>query len=229
MLSFLKSRICKTTMLAVNLGLASLQLEAQTEQPAPSTSAAQSAEAEPSSRSGMSSPETTAAVAVDYVLRESDMVSVMVYGEPELSTQDRLAADGTVMLPIIGRVRIAGHTANAAAEQIRVLLAADYLVNPQVRISVLEYTREHFTILGQVSSPGTYPLPPDGKLPFMQAIGMAGGLTRMASQRNITLTRKVNGKETAFKVDIRRMDGPNSGGSVSVMPGDVIHVGESLF
>lgn len=133
------------------------------------------------------------------------------------------------MLPIIGRVRIAGNTANGAAEQIRALLAADYLVNPQVSIRVLEYTREHFTILGQVSSPGTYPLPADGKLPFMQAIGMAGGLTRMASQRNITLSRKINGKETAFKVDIRRTDGPNSGGSVSVMPGDVIHVGESLF
>jgi protein involved in polysaccharide export with SLBB domain len=205
------------------------QLLAQTPPAVPQPVAPATEPAESAPRPEAPAPQISAAVPADYVLRNSDMISVMVFGEPELSTQDRLAADGTVMLPILGRVSVAGRTANAAAEHIRSVLAADYLVNPQVHVTVLDHTREHFTILGQVASPGAYMLPPGGKLPFMQALGMAGGLTRMASPRNITLSRRVNGTETAVKVDIRRTDGPNSGGNVIVLSGDVIIVGESLF
>lgn len=174
-------------------------------------------------------PGAASSVGGDYVLRSNDLIAVTVFGEPDLAAQDRLSADGSVMLPLLGRVKISGRTAAGAAETIRQMLAADYLVSPQVNVSVVEHTKDYFTILGQVSSPGAYVLPPTGKLPFLQAIGMAGGFTRIASQSKITVKRKVSGREQVIKVDGKKLANDRNEASFEILPGDVIIVGESLF
>ena len=66
----------------------------------------------------------------------------------------RLSRDGTVTLPLLGIVRLAGQTANEAGATLRDLLGRDYIRNPQVTVTVLEFTRQTFTILGQVLKPG---------------------------------------------------------------------------
>jgi protein involved in polysaccharide export with SLBB domain len=174
-------------------------------------------------------PGAASSVGGDYVLRSNDLIAVTVFGEPDLAAQDRLSADGSVMLPLLGRVKISGRTAAGAAETIRQLLATDYLVSPQVNVSVVEHTKDYFTILGQVSSPGAYVLPPTGKLPFLQAIGMAGGFTRIASQSKITVKRKVSGREQVIKVDGKKLANDRNEASFEILPGDVVIVGESLF
>lgn len=176
----------------------------------------------------------TSAVAGDYALRSNDLISVTVFGEPELAVQDRLSADGAVMLPLLGRVKVSGKTATGAAETIRQLLASDYLVNPQVSVAVVDYTKDFFTVLGQVNAPGQKLLPPTDKLTFLQAIGMASGYTRLASLRAIVIERKIPGREEVIKVDGktgRRVGSGryNSNEEIQILPGDVITVDERLF
>jgi polysaccharide export outer membrane protein len=64
---------------------------------------------------------------------------------------------------------------------------------------------------------------------LLQAIGMAGGYTRIADPGKITLKRTVNGKEGVFKLNAKRMASGDATSEFEVLPGDVITVGESLF
>lgn len=170
-----------------------------------------------------------AVVGGDYILRPKDVISVTVYGEPDLTIQDRLVSDGTIMMPLVGRIKVGGKTSVGAAEAIRGALAADYLVNPQVSVSITEAARENFTVIGKVTAPGSYPLPPGGRLSLLEAIGMAGGFAPSASPGRITVKRKEGSSETILKVDGKSQVNSTREQSFEIRPGDVINVPQSLF
>ena len=71
------------------------------------------------------------------------------------------------------------------------LLAKDYLVNPHVNVNVTEYSKRRITILGQVQKPGSYDMPDREAVTLLQAIGMAGGYTRIADPSKITFKRRI--------------------------------------
>src|SRR5262249_18401978 len=82
-----------------------------------------------------------------YVLCASDVVQVKVYQEDDLESKLRISRDGTTTFPLIGVINLGGKTVEQAAALIRDALAKDYLVNPQVTVTVLEYAKRRFTVL----------------------------------------------------------------------------------
>jgi polysaccharide export outer membrane protein len=112
---------------------------------------------------------------------------------------------------------------------IRDLLAKDYLVNPQVSVSISEYDKRRFTVLGQVQKPGTYDMPDREAVTLLQAIGLAGGYTRIADPAKVTVKRRTEDRESVLRVDAKSMANGRSAGAFDVLPGDVITVGESIF
>jgi polysaccharide export outer membrane protein len=165
-----------------------------------------------------------AATAGDYVLSASDAIEMTVFREPDLTTRSRIGSDGSVQLPLIGDVKIAGLTVRVAREVIRKRYDADYLVDPQVYLNIVEYAPRNFTILGQVVKPGTYDFPAGHAPSLLEAVGIAGGFTRSADRGRITAKRgegtlKINAKKIAA-------DGKDS---FQLQPGDIITVGESWF
>jgi len=170
------------------------------------------------------------ATSTNYVLQPSDVVQITVYREPDLTTVARLSGDGSITLPLIGRVTISGMTVQQAQDHILKRYGADYLVNPQVTLTVAEYTKQYFTVLGQVQRPGAYALPGEGSIPILQAIGMAGGFTRLASTGRIVVKRKeANGQETTIKVDAKKLATKDSDKGVLIQAGDTVSVPESMF
>src|SRR6266853_2192589 len=165
----------------------------------------------------------------NYVLSANDLVKLTVFQENDLETTVRISKDGTVTFPLIGAVKIGGHSPQDAAKTVRDLLAKDYLVNPQVNLTVMEYSKRRFIVLGQVQRPGAYEMPDRDSVRLLQAIGMAGGYTRIADPSKITLKRTVSGKETLLKLNAKRMANDDVNSEFEVQPGDVISVGESLF
>ena len=94
------------------------------------------------------------AAGADYVLAPSDTVEMTIFHEPDLTTQTRIASDGSAQFPLIGEVKIAGLAMRDARELIRRKYDADYLVEPQVYLNIVGYAARKFTILGQVARPG---------------------------------------------------------------------------
>ena len=151
-----------------------------------------------------------------YKLSSGDIIRVIVFGEPDLSIEEtRLTDAGTFSYPFVGEVRAQGRTA-AELEQVLVnALQGDFLIDPRVSVSVLEY--REFYISGEVKQPGGYKYQPG--LNLRRAIALAGGLTERASTRRITVIRDLDPSRVPVRVGL---DAP-------VQPGDTINIEQGFF
>ena len=164
----------------------------------------------------------------DYILAAGDTLDLMVYREPDLGMRSKIARDGRVQLPLLGEVKVAGMSVRDAQEHIRKLYDADYLVDPQIYLNIASYTQRKITVLGQVSRPGSYELQGNESLGILEAIGMAGGFTRIADTKNVVVKRRTGEKVETIKVNTKRLDS-SQGGSFQILPGDILTVGESWY
>ena len=159
-------------------------------------------------------------------LGPGDLFEVRVFQEPELSGAFQVGPQGDIIFPLCKRVVVGGLSANGAAEKLRACLADGFMRNPQVSVLVKEYNSKKVFVFGEVQKPGTF-LYEDG-MSVVQAITLAGGFSRNASQNSTSVTRRVNGQEVKVKVtvqDIALGKDPN----FSLEPGDIVYVPESLF
>ena len=165
----------------------------------------------------------------NYRLAPDDLIQMKVYREEDMDTTVRISKDGTVNLPLLGLVRLGGKTANEASSTLRELLDRDYVVNPQVTVTVMEFTRQTFTILGQVVKPGSYRIPSQGAFTLLEALGRGGGYTRIANPANVTIKRQSGGRETLLRINAKNLAKESSGKPFVILPGDIITIGESFF
>ena len=158
-----------------------------------------------------------------------DLLEVKVFRQPDLETRVRIAEDGTVMLPLLGSLVVAGKTIAQTRGMIHDLLAKDYLANPQVTVSVLEYGKSLFTVLGEVQKPGSYEIPPDQSYHLLQAIAVAGGYTRLGAPGRVTVQRVQGGQTQVYRLDAGAMAKNPNVSLFMILPGDTITVGEKFF
>jgi protein involved in polysaccharide export with SLBB domain len=164
----------------------------------------------------------------DYVLVVGDVVQLNIFREPDLTTQATIARDGTVQLPLIREVQLAGLSIRDARELLRRLYDTKFLVDPQIFLNVVKHAQRKFTIMGQVARPGSYELQGGERIDLLEAIGLAGGFTRIANRGRVVIQRREGEEVKAIRANAKRMaDGKET--PVEVQPGDVITVTESWF
>jgi len=175
-------------------------------------------------------PQSAAAgTAPDYRLSPNDLIFVKVFQEDDLDSTLRVAEDGSIIFPLIGSVKVGGRSVASATGVIRDLLDARFLVNPQVTLTVLAYANRHITVLGQVQRPGDYNLREQGSVSLLEAIGIAGGFTRLANSGDIIVKRAEGGAERILHLNAKTMASDNHSGPFVVFPGDTITVTERFF
>jgi polysaccharide export outer membrane protein len=138
------------------------------------------------------------AASLEYRVGPGDVLDVVVYGNEDLSRSTTVQTSGTVSLPLLGDVSVAGLTMPEIKTKLTSLLARDYLVNPQVDVKVKEYQSQFVTMIGEVNSPGRKPL--RGRTRLVDALVEAGGFTPRASG----------------EVSISRVEGTFAGGARSM-------------
>ena len=156
-------------------------------------------------------------------------MQVKVYQEDDLESKLRISRDGTTTFPLIGVINLGGKTVEQAAALIRDELAKDYLVNPQVTVTILEYAKRRFTVLGQVQKPGSYEIPNEESVSLLEAIAIAGGYTRLANRANVIVTRSVAGRKTALSLDVNHATNDPNTPAFVIHPDDIITVSERIF
>ena len=167
----------------------------------------------------------------DYRIAPNDLLDFRVFQEPELDSVIRVTGDGVGNFALIGPVQIGGRTIAEAMDLIQARYRDGYLKNPQVSLMIRGYAKKVFTILGQIQRPGSYDMQGSNTITLLQAIGMAGGYTRIADPSNVTIRRieGVNNDGEVLKVNAKRMARGEDKTTFHIQPGDVISVGESLF
>ena len=161
-----------------------------------------------------------------YILSPNDQVAVEVFGEEDLRTNGRLNGEGNLSVPLLGSIHMAGLNLSQAASRLTDLYGRDYLVNPKVNVMLIGYAKRRFTMLGQINRPGSYEMPdgsPEG-IDLLEAIAMAGGYTRIAAPEKVSVKRG----NQVVRVDAKRQAKGNHG-AFTIVPGDPVTVGESIF
>jgi protein involved in polysaccharide export with SLBB domain len=156
-----------------------------------------------------------------------DVFEMTIVGEDKLPKEFRVAPDGSVDLPYIHRVQVAGLEPQEIADVIRTKLVSDEILkDPSVSVDVKEYNSKRVTVLGQVQKPGSFPLTPGFTL--VQAISQAGGFNSIANRDHINLTRKI-GKQTLSVVLSVDAITDGSQPDIPLQSGDTIFVTERVF
>jgi protein involved in polysaccharide export with SLBB domain len=164
----------------------------------------------------------------DYKISPQDVVIVDVFNEKDLSNKEfRVSAKGEITYPMLGDVKIGGLTPAEASHRIKEMLDKDYLVNPQVTVTVKEYVARYVIVMGEVPKPGAIMLPGEQKWTILQAIGQAGGFTKGANKNKIEFTR--NGKTKRYSVDELMKNAADPEKTLYVLPGDSINVPQTVF
>jgi polysaccharide export outer membrane protein len=165
----------------------------------------------------------------DYKILPTDMLEIIVFQESDLKTTGRVSNEGTIIFPLIGVIRVGGMTTQQAAQAIKTHLGHGYLIDPQVSVTVTEFSKRRFTVLGEVQKPGSYDMPDQQVVTLLQAIGMAGGYTRIANPSSVVVMRKNDGEDQTLHLNARQMATGHKNSGFTVLPGDVITVAQSVF
>jgi polysaccharide export outer membrane protein len=215
------SRRVTAIVLALILGIVYATAQEVTPSATPPASAAL-----PASDSGDASRHSPSD---SYVLRNNDLVKITVFQEDDMTTETRISKSGYITLPLLGAVQLSGKSVSDATNEIRTKLDKDYIINPHVTLTVMQYAEQWVTVLGEVQKPGQVEIPPEGGLDLLGAIALAGGYTRVADPGNVIVRRVINGREVVARVDARRLARDTHVQEFMVQPGDRISVGESIF
>ena len=162
----------------------------------------------------------------DHKIAPLDIIMIDVVGEKDLSKELRVSSSGTITFPFLGSIEVKGKTPAEVETLLKEKLGKDYLVDPQVIITVKEYRSRTVSVIGQVNKPGIIALPAEQKMGILEAIAQAGDLTKAAKKSGIEVSRK--GKTHKFTLEeLKKESNPEK--KFWLEPGDIISVRESIF
>jgi polysaccharide export outer membrane protein len=164
----------------------------------------------------------------DYKIAPKDQLKVLVHGQNELTRSVRVSESGTITLPLVGEIAVAGLSAAEAEQKIAGGLRGRYLKDPRVSVSVAEYLGRQIAVLGAVQQPGAYPLKSNGTT-VRSALSEARGVRDNADRVAYVLRAQPrSGEPSPLTVDLDAL--LRSGDSrydVAVEPGDSVYVPEA--
>lgn len=165
----------------------------------------------------------THATPADYQVGAHDVLEVRVYGEDDLSRTTEITSKGSIGMPLVGEVPVAGLTAAQVEDRLKALYGKDYLVNPQIFVTVKEFKSQTIQVLGAVKSPGIVTLTKPSAV--LDVLSLAGGVSD-AGGKTLLLLRGGAGKPTEpTTIDVHRLlvEGDTTQ-NLDVHGGDIVFV-----
>jgi polysaccharide export outer membrane protein len=126
----------------------------------------------------------------EYRISARDILEIQVFQIADLHKTVQVSEDGSVTLPLVGRMPFAGKTTQEAEAALTAKLKQKYLQSPQVSIMVKQFG-QRVTVSGEVKSPKV--LAVDGSVTLSQAVANAGGLSDLADSSRVHVARSRSG------------------------------------
>ena len=157
-----------------------------------------------------------------YVIGRDDELEIIVWTQPQLSGKVVVATDGTITMPLIGRVQAAGLTPDQLKDDLGTRFVR-YVHEPNVTVRVSDAASQMFYVVGEVNKPGAFRLH-SGEV-LSQAMAESGGLGQYADGSKIRILRHddANTEVLTVNYDLVR-SGKDMSVDVPIQPGDTITV-----
>jgi polysaccharide export outer membrane protein len=156
----------------------------------------------------------------EYRIGAKDLLEIAVFNLPELNQTVRVSEDGSITLSLLGRVEVAGLTAQDLEKRLAELLDQQYTKNARVTVFIREFQK--VAVLGAVGRPGMYELV--GPTTILQIIAQAGGLTSQAMKQVYILRQGQESEKMRIMVDLDELSQGRHELDVLLQPKDEIIV-----
>jgi polysaccharide export outer membrane protein len=154
----------------------------------------------------------------DYRVGASDVVSVEVRGQPDLSRTAVIRPDGKITLSLLDDVYVSGMTTEEIDEKLT-RMYKEYIVGADVTVAVVAFNSQEVYVFGQVAREG--PQPYTGELTILEVISRAGGVLARAEPKAVQVVR--NNKVWKVNMDDIVISGKTNQ-NMYLQPGDIVFV-----
>ena len=163
----------------------------------------------------------------DYRLGPGDTIGVLVFQNPDLSIDARVAESGVVSYPLVGSLQLGGLTLPEAERKIAdALRSGGFVRQPQVNIVLRQVRGNQVAVLGQVNRPGRFPLETFNTR-VSDMLAAAGGVTPTGDDL-LVLTGTREGQPFRKVIDIPALFGPQaSQDDITLAAGDTLFVNKA--
>jgi polysaccharide export outer membrane protein len=150
-----------------------------------------------------------------YRIGSGDRLKIVTFGEPTLSGEFAVNADGVIAFPLVGDLPAGGMTVTEFKDYLLNQLGTQYLRNPQIAVEMVNF-RPVF-ILGEGVKPGEFSY--SERMSVFGLVAKAGGFTYRADQAFVYIRREDEIEEKAIKLT----------SATAVQPGDTVRVPDRIF
>jgi polysaccharide export outer membrane protein len=184
----------------------------------------------------------------DYQVGPEDQLGIVVFGQDNLNRELRVNGQGEIAMPLIGVVKVAGLTPTQIEAKLEKLYNANYLVNPQITVTVKEYRHQRVAVTGAVAKPGSYEI--IGPRTLLEVLSLAGGFINqgyptgggaqagdvvevirhqnapdLAKEMKAASTQPFSPKTETLVINLHRLvSGQDPELNIPIRNGDVVHV-----
>lgn len=157
-----------------------------------------------------------------YVVQPSDVLTVSVWREPNLEREVTVSPDGWITYPLVGDLNVENQTLASVRDLLEKALSR--LINkPAVHVGLKFAAGNRIYVLGKVNNPGVFPF--SKNLDVVQALSLAGGVSRFADMNSIRIIRRIGEEQQAFRFNYSRVSrGRGLEQNIFLRSGDVVMV-----
>ena len=134
----------------------------------------------------------------EYVIGPQDVLNITVLNQAGLGGKYAVELDGSFSFPLIGRLKASGMTLPVVETELRKRLAAGFFNNPEITVAIEQYRSQRIYVIGEVRTPGAYPLA--GDMTLFEALARAGSMTMAAGDELVIIRARHTGSPDAVSV-----------------------------
>lgn len=181
--------------------------------------------------------KTTAAADSGYLLGPEDEITIRGVGIEEITTAPvQVDPSGYIRLPLVGQAKVSGLTV-AEVQALLTERLKQYVLEPDISVSVTQFRSQPVSVLGAVRTPGVYQL--HGRKTLLEVLSLAGGLERETAGSTVRISRKAQwgriplpgaredstGEFSVAEISLKQiLDASNPAENIILLPGDVVTV-----
>ena len=158
----------------------------------------------------------------EYRLGPEDVIEIRAFELEPVNVMVRVAGDGSIEVPLIGKLGVQGLTASEAARKLTETLSRE-VENPQVSVLIKEFNSRRVYVLGAVVKADNYPMPSARTL--LQMLAQAGGLDPKAGKVLYVFRTVPDGRNARLTVPLRDLQVKGDPlYNIWLLPGDIVNV-----